>query len=101
MASRRIFRLPYGSSSGWPTNPRNRRKDMSIIRTGRATWFLSILVLATPMVLPLAGSDRSKPPKANEQREPSEITSIVYRIIANEWKCYQKLQEYSPRVETY
>ena len=53
------------------------------------------------MLLPLAGRDRSKPAKANEQPEPSEITSIVYRIIANEWQCNQKLEEYSPRVETY
>jgi hypothetical protein len=53
------------------------------------------------MLLPLAGRDRSKPVKADEQTEPSEITSIVYRIIANEWQCNQKLKEYSPRVETY
>jgi hypothetical protein len=74
---------------------------MTILRIGRATWFLPVLVLATPMLLPLAGRDRSEPLKANAQPEPLEFTSIVYRLIANEWRCYNKLQEYSPRVETY
>jgi hypothetical protein len=59
-------------------------------------------MFSTPMLLPLAGSDRTKPAKAAEERpEPKEITSIVYRIIANEWKVRIKLEEFSPRVETY
>jgi hypothetical protein len=68
---------------------------------GRATWLLPILLLSTPVLLPLAGSDRSKPPKANEQPEAAELTRILYRVIANEWQIRTKLQEYSPRVETY
>lgn len=75
---------------------------MTNLRSGRITGLLLVLVFATPMLLPLAGSDRSKPPKtSNEQPEPSEISSIVYRIIANEWQVRSKLQEYTPRVETY
>jgi hypothetical protein len=74
---------------------------MSILRNGRATGLVALLVLATPMLLPSAGSDQSKPRKATEQQEPTEIDNIVYRIIANEWKCRQKLEEFSPRVETY
>ncbi|MGO8789774.1 MAG: M48 family metalloprotease [Terriglobia bacterium] len=75
---------------------------MTNLRNGRITWLLLVLVFATPMLLPLMGSDRSKPPKTtNDQTEPSEITNIVYRIIANEWQIRTKLQEYTPRVETY
>jgi hypothetical protein len=74
---------------------------MSIIRIGRAAWILPFLILSTLMLLPLAGRDRTKPAKADEQSEPAEITNIVYRIIANEWKVRMKLQEFSPRVETY
>jgi hypothetical protein len=53
------------------------------------------------MLLPIAGRDKSKLPKADDQDEPSEITRIIYRLIANEWQCRQKLREYSPRLETY
>jgi hypothetical protein len=74
---------------------------MRILRLGRAAWLLPILLLSTPVVLPLAGRDRSKPPKANELEEPAEIAIIVSRIIAHELQLHQKLQEYSPRVETY
>jgi hypothetical protein len=35
------------------------------------------------------------------QPEPTEISSIVYRIIANEWQVRSKLAEFTPRVETY
>jgi hypothetical protein len=31
----------------------------------------------------------------------SEFTKIVYRLIAKEWECRKKLEEYSPRLETY
>jgi hypothetical protein len=73
-------------------------RDFSI---GRVARFLPILVLATPMILPLAGRDRSKPPKVEEQRESPEIVNIIDRIIANETQYYKKLRESSPRVETY
>jgi hypothetical protein len=53
------------------------------------------------MLLPLAGSDRSKPAKAIAQPEPAELTNIVFRIIANEWQTRTTLAEFSPRVETY
>jgi hypothetical protein len=53
------------------------------------------------MLLPLAGRDRPKPPLATEPSEPSQITSIVDRIIANELQMSTKIREFSPRVETY
>ncbi len=74
---------------------------MSVFRVGRVAWILPILVLATPMLSPLAGRDRLKPPKDVETPEPAEISSIAYRIIANEWQIRTKLAEFSPRIETY
>jgi len=74
---------------------------MSTLRIGRTTWLLLVIVLATPMLLPLAGRDKSKTPKTNEPPEPPEIANIIYRIISNERQIRTKLQEYSPRVETY
>jgi hypothetical protein len=35
------------------------------------------------------------------RRDPAENTSIIYRIMANEWQTRTKLEEYSPRIETY
>ena len=74
---------------------------MSSIRSAVPRGYFRLLVLATPMLLPLAGSDQSKPPKAIDKPEPAEITNIIYRIIANEWQTRTKLAEFSPRVETY
>jgi hypothetical protein len=74
---------------------------MPNLRSRSATWLLPILLLSTPVLSPLAGRDRSKPQKATEPPEPAAITDIVYHIVANEWKTRAKLQEYSPRVETY
>ncbi len=74
---------------------------MTKFRNGRITWLLLALVFATPVLLISAGSERSNPPKTNEQPEPTAITSIVYRIIANEWQVRSKLAEFTPRVETY
>jgi hypothetical protein len=74
---------------------------MSILRIGRATWLLPVLLLATPMLLPLAGRDQSKPPKVDARPESAEVVSLVNRVIANEKQNNQKLREYSPRVETY
>jgi hypothetical protein len=74
---------------------------MRDLHIGRTTWVRPVLLLSTPMLLPLAGRDRSKPAKADEPKEPPQITDIIYRIIGHEWQLHQKLQEYSPRVETY
>jgi len=74
---------------------------MSNLRIGRLACLFQILLLATLVVLPLEGRDRVKPQKADTPADPPELTSIVYKIIANEWQCNKKLQEYSPRVETY
>ena len=74
---------------------------MPNLRIGRTTWLLPVIVLATPMLLPLAGRDKSKPPKTTEPPEPSEIANIIYRIISNEWQVHKKLVDYSPRIETY
>ena len=74
---------------------------MSSIRFGRAAWLVLVIVLATSMVAPLAGRDKSKNSKAVDKPAPAEVTNIIYRIIANEWQTRTKLTEYSPRVETY
>src|SRR6202034_4477367 len=76
-------------------------KEMSILRIGRTALLVSSLLIATPVELPLLGRDKSAPPKPVEQPEPPEITRIIYRIIANEWQTRTKLQDYSPRIETY
>jgi hypothetical protein len=73
---------------------------MSILHTGRFMRSLLILTIATPWLLTSAGSDRSRAPKENEQPESPQVSSIVYRVIANEWQIRSKLQAYSPRVET-
>ena len=74
---------------------------MKTLRSARVTWLLPILIFATPMLVPLAGSDRSKPAKAIAQPEPKQLTDMVYHIIANEWQTRTTLAEFSPRVETY
>jgi hypothetical protein len=74
---------------------------MSTLRIGRTTWLLLVIVLATPMLLPLAGRDKSKTPKTNEPPEAREITNIIDHIIANEWQAHTNLVGYSPRIETY
>ena len=79
---------------------------MPIHRVGRVALFLSVIMLATPMLLPLAGRDKSKvpkskAPKAEEQPESPEMAAIVDRVIAYEKQSNAKLKDYSPRVETY
>ena len=76
---------------------------MSKLRFGRATWLLPVLVLATPMLLPLAGRDKSASLKGkiDEQPESAEMANIVRQIIISENRYNIKLMEYSPRVETY
>jgi hypothetical protein len=71
-------------------------------RNRRAICILPFLILVILWLLPAAGRDRSPSPHpATDRRTPSENTSIVYRIIANEWQTRMKLEEYSPRIETY
>jgi len=76
---------------------------MRVLHVGRATWFLPVFVLATPLLLPLAGRDQSKSRKVkvDEQVESPEVASIVDRVIANENQYTLQMREYSPRVETY
>ena len=74
---------------------------MPNLRIGRTTWLLPVILLASPMLLPLAARDKSKPPKTTEPAEPSEIAYIIYRIVSNEWQVQKKLVNYSPRIETY
>jgi len=74
---------------------------MSRIRVARLAWLLPTLVLAAPMVLPVAARDKTKPPVAIDQPLPTEIADIIYKIISNEWQIRSRLQDYSPRVETY
>ena len=77
---------------------------MRFLYIGRATWLLPLLVLTTPMLLPLEGRDHSKVPKVpsvEEQPESPEMASIINRIIASENLYNVKLMEFSPRVETY
>lgn len=69
--------------------------------TGRAVRILPLLFLTTALAVPLAGRDKSKPAKTDEQAQPTEFNRILYRVIANEWQYNQKLQQYSPRIETY
>jgi len=73
---------------------------MRIPCIGRAAWFLPVL-LAAPMLLPLAAKNRAKSPVSAEQPESPEVTSILNRVIASEAQYNQKIKEYSPRVETY
>ena len=75
---------------------------MSILRVGRAKRFFAVLILATPMLMPLSGSARTKPRKAKvDEPESAEVAAIVNRVIATEKQYNQKLKDYSPRVETY
>ena len=65
---------------------------MRILRMGRAAWLLPVLVLATPMLLPLAGGDQSNPGKTEPQPESPEAASIVNRITAGEKQYNAKLR---------
>lgn len=74
---------------------------MSHCRLGRIACFLAIAVLATPMVLPLAARHRPKSQAPAPQPLSPEVASIIDHIVANEKDYYQKLQTFSPRIETY
>jgi hypothetical protein len=74
---------------------------MHSLHIKRATWFLPVLLLASPMLLPLAGRNKSKPPKVGEQPEPAEMVNIIRQVIISENRYNIKMMEYSPRIETY
>ena len=74
---------------------------MLIFRVGRITGLFLFLILATPLVLPLAARNHSKPEKEKEQVESPEFAIIVNHLIASENKYSIKMRKYSPRVETY
>jgi hypothetical protein len=74
---------------------------MSNLRVGRAPWLVPLLLLTTPIILPLWGRDRSKAAKVPEQVESPEVIGIINHIIATEKQYGEKLKEFSPRVETY
>jgi hypothetical protein len=72
------------------------------LRIGRRTCLFLAIVFASPMLLPLAARDKSKPLKTEEEApEAREITDIINHIIADEWQVHARLVEYSPRIETY
>ena len=71
---------------------------------GRTIGLLPVLMLATPMLLPLAGRNKSRSPLpqvADEQPVSAEFANIVRQIIIGENRYNIKLMEFSPRVETY
>ncbi|MGO8787879.1 MAG: M48 family metalloprotease [Terriglobia bacterium] len=68
---------------------------------GRRLGFLAVLIFGAPMLLPLAGRDRSKPRKADTPAEPAQMAAIADRIVANEKQIRTKMHDFSPRVETY
>ena len=76
------------------------RKD----QVGRATWLLSLFVLATPMMMLAIGHGKKKPVKeiaVEEQQESPEVASIINHVIASENLYSVKLMGFSPRIETY
>ena len=74
---------------------------MTIDRCGRVATLLLAVMLAPPMLLPLAGRDKSNSPKPKEASESPEAAALLDRIVANERQNNARLKEYSPRVETY
>jgi hypothetical protein len=75
---------------------------MNKLHVGRTTWFLAILLFATPMLLPLAGRQRSKVQISDEEpTETVQVSSIIDRVIAGEREYDFNLADYKPRVETY
>ena len=77
---------------------------MRKVHVGRATWLLSLFVLATPMMMLAIGHGKKKPVKevvVEEQQESSEVASIINHVIASENLYSVKLMGFSPRIETY
>lgn len=75
--------------------------EMTNLCHGRRLGFLAVLIFGAPMLLPLAGRDRSKPRKADTPAEPAQMAAIADRIVANEKQIRTKMHDFSPRVETY
>jgi hypothetical protein len=76
------------------------RKD----QVGRTAWVLSLLVLATPMMMFAIGLGKKKPVKAvaaDEQQESPEVAGIINHVIASENLYSVMLMGFSPRIETY
>ena len=77
---------------------------MRKVHVGRATWLLSLFVVATPMMLLAGGRGNKKPVKEvamEEQQESPQVASIINHIIASENLYNVKLMGFSPRIETY
>ena len=77
---------------------------MRKVHVGRATWLLSMFVLATPMMMLAIGHGKKKPVKevaVEEQQETPEVASIINHVIASENLYSVKLMGFSPRIETY
>src|ERR1017187_591108 len=74
---------------------------MKILHGGRAACLLPVLILATPMLLPLAGADHSKSGKTDQPPVSAVGASIIKAIIAREKVYDAELRKYSPRIETY
>src|ERR1043166_9352751 len=75
---------------------------MRKLHPGRLIWFFSVLLFATPMLLPLSARNHSKAQASDEEQPESlEISNIINRVIATEHEYDLNLMEYSPRVETY
>jgi len=76
---------------------------MRKVQVGRASWLLSLFVLATPVLMLAVGHGHAKPVKetADEQQETPELASIINHVIASENLYSIKLMGFSPRIETY
>ena len=74
-------------------------------QVGRTAWVLSLVVLATPMMMLAIGHGKKKPVKkdvaADEQQASPEVASIINQVIASENLYSVKLMGFSPRIETY
>lgn len=74
---------------------------MSTRKLRRVIWLLAVMVIATPMVLPLSAKNKSTVADVEEQTESPELANIINHIILSENRYNVKVLGYSPRVETY
>jgi hypothetical protein len=77
---------------------------MRTVQVERATWLLSLFVVATPMMMLAIGHGKTKHGKGvavEEQQESPEVASIINRVISSENLYSVKLMKFSPRIETY
>src|SRR5579862_9430669 len=86
-------------------------------RFSRIVYILVLLVLASPFQPAASAWSPFKFPKlpkhkkhqknnsdtvvADEPDDRSDFTKIIFKVIANEWQMRGKMQQYSPRIETY